>query len=54
MLIDQHADGITAQLAYMASHLSAPLRNLAYALAQVRDHKAAAEGGAGGPAAAGS
>ena len=44
VLLGQLAGGIAAPLSGMASLLSAPLRNLAYALAQVRDQKAAASG----------
>ena len=44
VLLGQLAGGIAAPLSGMASLLSAPLRNLAYALAQVHDQKAAAAG----------
>ena len=45
ILLGQLAGGIVSPLAGMASLLSAPLRNLGYALAQVRDQRAAADGG---------
>ncbi len=41
VLLGQLAGSIAAPLSGMASLLSAPLRNLGYALAQVRDQKAA-------------
>jgi large subunit ribosomal protein L10 len=43
-LLGQLAGGIVSPLATMGSLLSAPLRNLGYALQQVRDQRAAAEG----------
>ena len=48
VLLGQLAGGIASPLTAMASLLSAPLRNLGYALAQVRDQKAAAGGATDG------
>ncbi|MGI8703713.1 MAG: 50S ribosomal protein L10 [Candidatus Limnocylindrales bacterium] len=51
VLLGQLAGGIVAPLATMASLLSAPLRNLGYALQQVADQKAAAAPAEAPPAA---
>lgn len=45
VLLGQLAGGIASPLASMASLLAAPLRNLGYALQQVADQRAAADGG---------